>query len=111
MLWKDEGHACSRHKPRRWPGGFGAHIEAVAEQPAVPVHRLALLLVPPRDHVRDARGQSVRGPPEPQGAGAGVDHHDEVALDLLEANNAHSQTERPCPPAAPRRSHTPWAEL
>lgn len=65
-----------------------AYIEAVPQQPAVPVRRLALLLVPPSDDVRDAHRQRVRGPPESQGRGAGVDHHDEVALDLLQAQNA-----------------------
>lgn len=91
-------------------GAWGrAYTEAVPEEPAVPVGRLALLLVPPRDHVRDARGQRVRGPPEPQGGRAGVDHHDEVALYLLkEAQRARSQSESPRPPGAlPALPHPP----
>lgn len=115
---KDERRICTTQqtKPpqsRRWTGGFrrggAAYIEAVPEEPAVPVGRLARLLVPPRDHVRDARGQRVRGPPEPQGGGAGVDHHDEVALYLLKAaQRARNQSEPPGPPGAlPALPHPP----
>lgn len=107
---KDERHICTTQQsqpPQNRDGQAdparrgGAYIEAVPEEPAVPVGRLARLLVPPRDHVRDARGQRVRGPPEPQGGRAGVDHHDEVALYLLKAaQRARNQTEPPGPPGA-----------
>lgn len=108
---KDEGDTCTTQQTKgrreqamntRVLARRGrAYVEAVPEEPAVPVGRLALLLVPPRDHVRDARGQRVRGPPEPQGGRAGVDHHDEVALYLLKAaQRARSQTESSRPPGA-----------
>lgn len=84
------------------PGRRGAaYIEAVPQQPAVPVGRLALLLVPPRDDVGDAYGQRIRCPPDAQGRGAGVDHHDEVALDLLQAQSAGSGR----PPHGPPPPH------
>lgn len=62
-----------------------AYVEPVPQEPAVSVGRLSLLLVPPRDDMGDARGQRVRGPPEPQSRRARVYHHDEVALYLLKA--------------------------
>lgn len=77
-----------------------SYIEPVPEEPAVPVGRLSLLLVPPRDDVGDAHGQRVRGPAEPQSGGAGVDHHDEVALDLLKAPQGARGSARHLP--APR---------
>lgn len=59
--------------------------------------------------MRDPRGQRVRGPPEPQGGRAGVDHHDEVALYLLKAaQRARSETGSPRPPGAlPTLPHPP----
>lgn len=86
-----------------------AYIEPVPQEPAVPVGRLSLLLVPPGDDMGDAHGQRVRGPPEPQRGRAGVYHHDEVALDLLKhrARQSAPSARLPAPGPLKGRARTP----